>query len=172
MSYAIQTIDETWWLITSGGKVVEQIDGGTAGKHTKIQGVYLDAPEPGQPAKALETIQLAETETVDPQLATETTAPPVVTTGAGQLIAALQILTAMERNDIVGEVASVNVESLTNIVLWYGNRYQVNLGDTNEIDKKISYMKQAVAQLSDYQIGVLDVSFVTWPDQVGFTPAE
>ena len=172
VSYAIQTIDETWWLITSGGKVVEQIDGGTAGKHTKIQGVYLDAPEPGQPAKALETIQLAETETVDPQLATETTAPPVVTTGAGQLIAALQILTAMERNDIVGEVASVNVESLTNIVLWYGNRYQVNLGDTNEIEKKISYMKQAVAQLSDYQIGVLDVSFVTWPDQVGFTPAE
>ena len=172
VSYAIQTIDETWWLITSGGKVVEQIDGGTAGKHTKIQGVYLDAPEPGQPAKALESIQLAETETVDPQLATETTAPPVVTTGAGQLIAALQILTAMERNDIVGEVASVNVESLTNIVLWYGNRYQVNLGDTNEIEKKISYMKQAVAQLSDYQIGVLDVSFVTWPDQVGFTPAE
>lgn len=172
VSYAIQTIDETWWLITSGGKVVEQIDGGTAGKHTKILGVYLDAPEPGQPAKALETIQVSETEAVDPQLATETTAPPVVTTGAGQLTAALQILTAMERNDIVGEVASVNVESLTNIVLWYGARYQVNLGDTNEIEKKISYMKQAVAQLSDYQIGVLDVSFVTWPDQVGFTPAE
>ena len=172
VSYAIQTIDETWWLITSGGKVVEQIDGGTAGKHTKIQGVYLDAPEPGQPAKAQEIIQVSEAETVDPQLASESTAPPVVTTGAGQLSAALQILTAMERNDIVGEVASVNVESLTNIVLWYGTRYQVNLGDTSEIEKKISYMKQAVAQLSDYQIGVLDISFVTWPDQVGFTPAE
>lgn len=172
VSYAIQTIDETWWLITSGGKVVEQIDGGTAGKHTKILGVYLDAPEPGQPAKALETIQVTEAETVDPQLASETTVPPVVTTGAGQLSAALQILTAMERNDIVGEVASVNVESLTSIVLWYGSRYQVNLGDTGEIEKKISYMKQAVAQLSEYQIGVLDISFVTWPDQVGFTPAE
>ena len=133
VSYAIQTIDETWWLITSGGKVVEQIDGGTAGKHTKIQGVYLDAPEPGQPAKAQEIIQVSEAETVDPQLASESTAPPVVTTGAGQLSAALQILTAMERNDIVGEVASVNVESLTNIVLWYGTRYQVNLGDTSEI---------------------------------------
>ena len=174
VSYAIQTMDETWWLITSSGKVVEQIDGGTAAAHTKILGVYLDAPEPGMPAKALETIQLseAETETVDPQLATETTAPPVVTTGAGQLIAALEILTAMEKNDIVGDVASVNVESLTNIVLWYGTRYQVNLGDTSQIEKKISYMSQAVAQLSDYQIGVLDVSFVTWTDQVGFTPAE
>ena len=172
VSYAIQTMDETWWLITSGGKVVEQIDGGTAGGHTKILGVYLDAPEPGQPAKALETVQVSEEETADPQLATETTAPPVVTTGAGQLSAALEILTAMERNDIVGEVASVNVESLTNIVLWYGSRYQVNLGDTSEIQKKISYMSQAVAQLSEYQIGVLDVSFVTWPDQVGFTPAE
>ena len=172
VSYAIQTNDETWWLITSGGKVVEQIDGGTAGKHTKILGVYLDAPEPGQPAKALEMISLSEAETVDPQLAPENTELPVVTTGAGQLSAALQILTAMERNDIVGEVASVNVESLTNIVLWYGSRYQVNMGDTGEIEKKISYMKQAVAQLSEYQIGVLDVSFVTWPDQVGFTPAE
>ena len=172
VSYAIQTMDETWWLITSGGKVVEQIDGGTAGKHTKIQGVYLEAPEPGQPAKALETIQVSDQENVDPQLASESTAPPVVTTGAGQLSAALQILTAMERNDIVGEVASVNVENLTNIVLWYGSRYQVNLGDTSEIEKKISYMKQAVAQLSEYQIGVLDISFVTWPDQVGFTPAE
>ena len=172
VSYAIQTMDETWWLITSGGKVVEQIDGGTAGKHTKIQGVYLEAPEPGMPAKAQEIIQVSETETVDVQLADENTTPPVVTTGAGQLIAALQILAAMERNDIVGEVASVNVENLTNIVLWYGTRYQVNLGDTNEIEKKISYMKQAVAQLSEYQIGVLDISFVTWPDQVGFTPAE
>lgn len=172
VSYAIRTIDETWWLITSSGKVVEQIDGGTAAAHTKIMGVYLDTPEPGQPAKALETVLMEETETVDPQLETETTAPPVVTTGASQLNAALEILVAMERNDIVGDVASVNVESLTNIVLWYGTRYQVNLGDTSKIEKKISYMSQAVAQLSDYQIGVLDVSFVTWPDQVGFTPAE
>ena len=172
VSYAIQTIDETWWLITSGGKVVEQIDGGTAGKYTKIKGFYLDAPEPGMPAKALETVKLTETETVDPQLASENTAPPVVITGAAQLQAALQILNAMERNDIVGEVASVDVGTLTDIVLWYGTRYQVNLGDTNDIEKKITYMKQAVAQLSDYQIGVLDVSFVTWPDQVGFTPAE
>ena len=172
VSYAIQTNDETWWLITSGGKVVEQIDGGTAGKHTKILGVYLDTPEPGLPAVALEAIQLSDEETVDPQLAAENTQPPVVTTGAGQLSAALQILTEMERNDIVGEVASVNVGSLTNIVLWYGSRYQVNLGDTGEIEKKISSMKHAVAQLSEYQIGVLDVSFVTWPDQVGFTPAE
>ena len=172
VSYAIRTIDETWWLITSSGKVVEQIDGGTAAAHTKIMGVYLDTPEPGQPAKALETVLMEETETVDPQQETETTAPPVVTTGASQLNAALEILVAMERNDIVGDVASVNVESLTNIVLWYGTRYQVNLGDTSKIEKKISYMSQAVAQLSDYQIGVLDVSFVTWPDQVGFTPAE
>ena len=172
VSYAIQTADETWWLITSGGKVVEQIDGGTAGKYTKIKGFHLDAPEPGMPAKALETVQLTETEGQDVQLADESTTPPVVVTGAAQLQAALQILNAMERNDIVGEVASVDVGTLTDIVLWYGTRYQVNLGDTDDIEKKISYMKQAVAQLSEYQIGVLDVSFVTWPDQVGFTPAE
>ena len=170
VSYAIRTFDETWWLITSSGSVVEQIDGGTAAAHTKILGVYLDSPEPGMPAKALESIQVEEAETVDAQLVEETTAPPVVTTGAGRLAAALQILVAMEHNDIVGDVASVNVENLTDIVLWYGTRYQVNLGDTSEIEKKIYYLRKAVAQLSDYQIGVLDASFVTWPDQVGFTP--
>ena len=73
-------------------------------------------------------------------------------------------------NDIVGEAASVDVSQLQDITLWYGTQYQVNLGSIADMDKKIVYMKNAIMQMNDYQTGILDISFTTWPDQVGYTP--
>ena len=93
--------------------------------------------------------------------------------GAGdaqRLTAALQILKALENNDIVGEAASVDVTSTEDIILWYGTRYQVNLGDTSRLDYKVDCMNDAILQMSDYQSGVLDISFTIWPNQVGYTP--
>ena len=82
----------------------------------------------------------------------------------------LLILQQLEANDIVGEAASIDVSSLNNIELWYGQRFQVKLGDSANMGIKISWMKSAVNQRSDYEMGVLDVSFTTWPDRVGYTP--
>ncbi len=171
VAYAIQTGDGTWWLMTSEGKAVEQIDSGTASGYTKVLGVTLDNPVAGEPVKAVLT---TPADTPSPTGATGTTEEtvPVTVTGTDRLNAAKQILTCLEDNEIVGEVASVNVSSLANIELWYGQRYQVKLGDTSNLDKKIAYMRQAIAQQNDYEMGTLDVSFVTWPDQVGFTPVE
>ena len=81
-----------------------------------------------------------------------------------------QILKALENNDIVGEAASVDVTSTEDIILWYGTRYQVNLGDTSRLDYKVDCMNDAILQMSDYQSGVLDISFTIWPNQVGYTP--
>ena len=75
-----------------------------------------------------------------------------------------------ENNDIVGEAASVDVTSTEDIILWYGTRYQVNLGDTSRLDYKVDCMNDAILQMSDYQSGVLDISFTIWPNQVGYTP--
>lgn len=169
VAYAITSADETWWLMTSDGKMVEQIDAGTAGNYTKVLGVQVDRPQVGEPAMAVEASTVVN-ETVAEGETAETT--PVLITGAARLNAALQILSALELNDIVGEAASVDVTSLSNIELWYGQQYQVKLGDTNNLEQKIADMRTAINQLNDYDMGILDVSYTTFGEQVGFTAFE
>ena len=169
VAYAIQTQDGTNWLMTSGGKVVEQIDSGTAKGYTKIEGVYLDSPVAGQQARALESVQDSPEATEPGADALGETVPAVIT-AAARLDTALMILRELEANDIVGEAASIDVSILNNIELWYGQRFQVKLGDSANMGIKISWMKSAVNQRSDYDMGILDVSFTTWPDRVGYTP--
>lgn len=169
--YSIQDQDGTWWLINSDGKVVEQGSATTAKNYTQVLGVTLYMPQPGEQGVATEQAPVP-TDSSDP---TDPSAPsaetvPVLITGMQRLNAALKILQALELNDIVGDAASVDVSQLQDIILWYGTQYQVNLGDIDKIDYKIAYMKSAVMQMSDYQTGILDVSFTTWTDQIGYTP--
>ena len=169
VAYAITTKDGTNWLMTSGGKVVEQIDSGTATDYTKVEGVYLDSPVAGQQARALEPMQIVPDAT-EAGAADPNAEAPLIVTAAQKLDTALVILNELERNDIVGEAASIDVSSLSNIELWYGQRFQVKLGDSANMNIKIAWMKSAVNQRSDYDMGILDVSFTTWPDRIGYTP--
>ena len=102
----------------------------------------------------------------------ETEAPLVIVTANDRLKAALLILESLEANEIVGDAASVDVTRLDDVILWYGTQYQVNLGDTEKMEYKIACMYDTILQLSDYQTGVLDVSFKNWETQVGYTPFE
>ena len=169
--YAIQSQNGTWWLMTSDGKVVEQSDAGTASGYTKVLGVELDNPAANEQAKAYEEAA-AQTSSTEAAGATEETqeAIPVTVPASDRLNAALSILAELERNDIVGDIASVDVTNLSEIEMWYGQRYQVEIGDTGRLDEKISNMKQAIAQFSDYEMGVLDASFTVNENQLIFTP--
>ncbi len=162
VTYAVQDQDGVWWLMTSQGRIVEQTDDATAQKFTQIIGVNLYNPVVNEQAAALEE---APQETME-----EGETIPVTVTGAQRLSAALQILTALEANDIVGEAASVDVTSTNSIELWYGTQYQVQLGDTSHMEYKIACMNDVILEFEDYQKGILDVSFTTWADQVGYTP--
>lgn len=175
--YAIASQNMTWWLMTSDGRVVEQTDGGTANNYTKVEGVQLDNPVAGEQAVAFEEVQTQtdaiEATVAEGEIATE---PPVTVTANDKLRAALRILDALESNDLVGEAASINVANINDLELWYGTRYRVRLGSINDanrdLDYKITCMKQAIAQLGEYEMGILDVSFTTWADQPGYTPFE
>lgn len=169
--YAIQSQDGIWWLITSEGEVMEQSDTASAANYTKVLGVKLDSPAIGEPARAYEDTPVSSGESTD---STEETilAIPATVTASQKLSAALDILQVLELNEIVGEAASVDVSDLTRIELWYGTRYQVNLGDTADMDYKVASMKATIAELSSYETGELDCSFITWTDKVGYTPFE
>ncbi len=161
VSYAIAAEDGIWWLMNSDGRLVEQVDSGTAKKHTQVLGVTITGPVVNEIAVATEEIP-SETNALGEII-------PITVTGAQRLNAALDILNALEDNDIVGDAATVDVTSMSAIELWYGTRYQVNLGDSGNMEKKIASMYAAILSLSNYQTGKLDCSFTIMPDEVLYT---
>ena len=185
--YAVEAEDGSWWLMSAEGRVVESVTRSEAKTYTKVLGMQIVKPEVGSTAEACEpempeiTQPEPEDETVTPS---ETTIPqpssdtPLQETkpskpairGKDVMDGALNILQQLEKNGILGEAASIDVSDLASIELWYGRRYQVSLGNMDRMDYKIALLKSAVKQMGPHQSGQLDISFTTWPDQVGYTP--
>lgn len=163
VAYAVQAADESWWLMRADGVILEKINAADAGKYTKLLGVQLQAPQEGMAAAAAEP-------TPDTTASSGETLPPVTVKASEQLSAAISIVQYLEENGVIGDAASIDVTNLGAIELWYGERYQVILGDTTQLSYKIKCMKAAIDKQSDYQSGILDISFTTWPDEVGFSP--
>lgn len=148
--YSIRDLDGSWWLVSSTGRIVEQVNSASAGKRTAIEGVVLDAPVAGEQAVAWEA-----------PAATDGEGNVILSAGnnADRLKAALCVAQELERNEILGEAASIHVEDLQNIRLWYGDRYEVRLGDSADMDGKIAAMKSAISKMGQFQTGVLEVSY-------------
>ena len=156
--YSVEASDGSWWLMRSDGMLTEKVSDADAKQHTKILGVQLANPEQGQQATAYQPEQ-PEGETI-----------PVTVLASEQLQTALSIAQYLEGSGIIGGAASINVEKPGDLELWFEERYQILLGDSMELGYKIRSMKSAMDQMGDYQSGILDVSFTTWPDEVGYTP--
>ena len=178
--YGIQGSDNGWWIINAQGRVLDRTTGIVAENYTKILGVRIDNPVVGEYAVAVAEDALTETvpdettdaTTADGESEPAPTAPVDIMDAAEQMNLALNIVRMLEENGIIGEVTSVDVGNLYDLQIIYDNRYEVLLGDSSQLSYKIRAMKEAVQQMSDYQQGILDVSFTTWPDRVGYTPFE
>ena len=160
--YAVKDGADTWWLVSSGGKVIEKADAGEETGLTKIAGVRLDNPQSGMQAVALEEGSGLTDENGNPI--------PQTTTQAQRLNMALDITKLLERNRIIGKAASIDVTNLGDLQLWYGTQYHVKLGDSARLDYKIACLASSVDQLDSYQSGVLDISFTIRPEEVIYTP--
>lgn len=159
--YAAQDTDNGWWLLTSGGRVVEKTSAAVAKSSSKLEGFRIQSPVAGESAKAAEP-------TPDPN-----DDKPVTVTGQERLEMALSIATELERLGILGQVTSVNVENMGKIRLQYGGTYQVELGDAGQIEKKLKMMVSAIRSreaAGNTQKGVLDITFEVYSDAVGFKP--
>lgn len=157
-TYAIEATDGSWWLITSDGRVVERIQTTAAAAYTRIYGVQADAP------KEKQTVRAAEEQPQTPDPTEETgdgvTLPTMAQiTGAMRLDAVITILTALEDNGVIGQIASVDVSNINDITMQYGQRLHVVLGTAEDLAYKVQYMALAIDQIEEYQTGELDVSF-------------
>ena len=158
--YSAEATDGSWWLVRSDGYIVEKTNSADAEQYTKLLGIQLKEPAQGQQEAANQPIKEGEEgETV-----------PATVLASEQLSTALSIAQYLEDCGVIGLAKSIDVTSMGNLELWYGERYQVTLGNSLELSRKIRSMKAAIDQMGDYQSGVLDVSFTTWPNEVGYTP--
>lgn len=162
VTYAIKDGQDTWWLISAGGKVVKKAEAGEEENCTKVLGVRIRDPQTGRKAEALEDANAG----TDGQGNTV----PVLVTNAQRLSTVLDILEYLELNGVLGQVASLDVNNMGDIQLWYKDQYQVRLGDNAQLGYKISMMKKMIDQMDDYQSGILDLTFTTYPDRGGYKP--
>lgn len=161
VTYAIKAENDDWWLVDSRGRVIEKAT--EEDSYTKILGVHLKNPQVGEQAVALET--------AEPNVDEEGNPIPVTVTAAHQLTVALNIADYLESNGIIGQAASIDVNDLGNIQFWYGQQYQVKLGDEGQLSYKINLAKGAIDKLSEqsHNSGVLDASLTVQKDGVKYT---
>lgn len=164
ITYAAEAQDGSWWLMDSRGKILESIHAGQVAGHTKLLGFTLAVPQIGEQAVAFE--QPMEETLPDGQTV------PVTVTAAEHLQAMISLLQTMEQNGILGQAVSVDVSKLSDMEIWYGNQYQIQLGDGQNLEYKLKLIRGAIDQMGDYRSGMLDVSFYIRPDEVIYTPFE
>ena len=161
-TFAVAADDSSFWLINSGGRLIERITGKDASDYLKIEGVRIVAGEVGDQAVAVEEPKEPEPETEedeDEEEAEEEEERPPEASAAERLDVALQIVRQLSEENDIRSITSVDVSSIYDLQIWYGTRFQVKLGGTSELAYKLEYMVAALAQLDSYQSGVLDLTF-------------
>ena len=162
VTYSIEDENGAWWLISADGRAVEQVTLDKALGYTRVEGLAIRTPQPGTAVQALPG------QIIDPD---EGTAVEQDQADADeQLSALIGVMTALEKNRIIGEIALIDVTDVSAIRLEYPQLLTVRLGDAERMDYKISYLAAAVEQLADTQSGELDLSLEYTEDAV-FAPA-
>ena len=159
--YSVAASDGTWWLISAEGKVLEQITEAAAGNVTKIEGLVLAAPV-GAQAQAYEEVgQNAFGDTI-----------PASVSGRERMESLKQILQELETNGVMGTVTVVDMTQPTDLRLWFGEKYRIDLGDGSRIPYKIDCMQAVFEQEEFLEAGIIDVSFTNeeHPEDVIFVP--
>lgn len=165
VTYAVKAQNGIWWLVSSEGRVIEKADESKIDTYTKVLGVQLEGPKEGEQAVAYQEPQTA----TDP----EGNLVPVTVTAAERLSTALDVMGYLEKNGIIGQVASIDVNDIGGIQLWYGKQYQIELGDKKDLSLKIASLKSALdAYLKDHDSGVLDITDPPKVVYMSFGPIE
>lgn len=164
VTYAVEASDGSWWLMDSDGKLVEHVAEGEQTAHTLILGVAIENPSLGMQAAAYQASVTATDE--------DGNVIPVTVTAAQRLSTAVQIAGYLELNGIIGQISSIDVTNLFEIELWYAQQYQALLGDTENLNRKVSCLKAFLDDYNEkrpYESGTVDISDPEWIEYQSFT---
>lgn len=130
-SYMVKGSDGAWWLINSEGKLLEQA-GATAGAYPTIGGL-----------EALDPVAGNDIETEDPDVRA----------------AALAVIEQLETTDYLAKIVEINVEKSYEIIIYYQDIYQIELGGYDDMAYKIQYLTAVLEQLRETETGIIDLTF-------------
>lgn len=155
--FVIADEEGTWWIMDSGGKILEKMDPDRMNSYARVVGVQTEKPVINELAVALEP---------DSEDGAD-----ILGTAAERMEAAVEILTELQHSDRGGQITEVNVEGLYDIQVLYGEQYQVIFGGPLDLTYKTRYMVQAIEKLGEgeYRSGILDLTF-SEPGRAIFTP--
>lgn len=123
-----------YWHISIDGKILEPVASVEDELTVVITGVLADEPLLGAQLK------LADDE-------------------MGKLDQVLTLLGVLSENGILFDVSQIDMSKSFNPVLYYLDRFKVELGVMEELDYKIKYLLAVVDKLTDKQTGTIDLTF-------------
>lgn len=122
------------WYINTDGRVLGGTVDGFQGQIVELTGFTVTAPKAGEQAVASE----GQSENMD---------------------AALQVLRQMEGTGLIGEVTALDATKAYDLILHSGNRLEIRLGGSEQMDYKIQYLQLVLEELEPYQTGIVDLTF-------------
>lgn len=129
-AFTVEAGDGTSWLINASGKLLEQADVGVA-DYPKLTGVRAKSPRAGR---------MMDTDEQE------------------NLEAAQQLLELLSEYGLVSQITEVNVEKSYDMVIWYGDQYEIHLGGSDRMDYKLRYLLSIMDQLDNVRGGVIDLT--------------
>lgn len=140
ISYAIKDNNGNDWLMTTGGKLLEQVDARQAKQHIPVGGFTVSDPVAGSEIVITANKENAAAANV-------------------QKAAVVELLTLLEETSFADHVQSVEVPASFELSFQYDSQYRVLLGSSENLQYKLDYFVEVLKSLDSYTAGEIDLSF-------------
>jgi len=130
---SLQSEYEEHWFIDKTGKLMEQISEDRAGSVTRLVGITALLPVAGDP------VLLSDED-------------------EERLQVALDLIAQLESYGLAEQIVSIDISQLYDIVMYYTDRFESQLGSTEELEYKVKYLAYALESLEE-KSGLIDLTF-------------
>ena len=134
VTFAFRAQNETYYLMNTQGKILEAIQTANAVDYPNVEGLTVTEPTIGT------TLYVADEE-------------------AENKAAAFSLMQLLSDYGIAGAVRQIDVAKPYDLRLHYGNRFEVMLGGTNNLEYKVSYLVSVLEKLGEDESGIIDLTF-------------